>query len=129
MQQGLNWVLVLSAALFAVAGCTGATVPLEIATTTGIVNSGLLDEILPIFQRQSGMSVRIRSASSAGALDLLRDGVVDLVISRAPHIEAAYLDTRRDWVYAKIASNQFVVVGPGSDPAGVRGAANAIEAF
>ncbi len=51
------------------------------------------------------------------------------MISHAPDSEAHSLAEPRDWKYQKIAYNQFVVLGPPSDPAGVRGAANAVDAF
>ncbi len=105
--------------------CLAKPRPLDIATTTSVVNSGLLDSILRNFDDQ----IRVHAAGSGRALAMLSDGTVDLVISHAPDSEAHSLAEHRDWKYQKIAYNQFVVLGPLSDPAGVRSAANAVDAF
>jgi tungstate transport system substrate-binding protein len=60
---------------------------------------------------------------------MLADGVVDLVISHAPETEARYLAAHADWRYRKLASNWFIIVGPRGDPAGVRDASDALDAF
>jgi tungstate transport system substrate-binding protein len=99
--------------------------PLEVATTTSVVNSGLLDFILPHFDH----AVRVHAAGSGRALAMLADQTVDLVISHAPDSEARSLAAHPGWDYQKIAFNQFVVLGPRSDPADVRSAAGAVDAF
>ena len=60
---------------------------------------------------------------------MLKDGIVDLVISHAPETEARYLTDHRDWSYQKLAFNRFVIVGPSSDPAHVKNAGSVLEAF
>jgi tungstate transport system substrate-binding protein len=60
---------------------------------------------------------------------MMAEGLVQLVISHAPEAEARALRKHPDWVRSDLASNQFVIVGPPSDPAGVRAAGNAVEAF
>ena len=60
---------------------------------------------------------------------MLADGVVDLVISHAPETEARYLAAHADWRYRKLASNWFIIVGPRDDPAVIRNAGDASEAF
>ena len=109
------------------AACTSATRPvLDIATTTSVQNSGLLDYLLPHF---APAQVRVHAAGSGRALEMLADGVVDLVISHAPDTEARYLATHSDWRYRKLASNWFIIVGPRDDPARIRDAGEALEAF
>lgn len=116
--------------LFAVvmfAACSSAARPaLDIATTTSVQNSGLLDSLLPHFEPAQ---VRVHAAGSGRSLEMLADGVVDLVISHAPETEARYLAAHADWRYRKLASNWFIIVGPRSDPAGVRDASDALDAF
>src|ERR671911_1581246 len=108
-------------------GCAPATRPaLDIATTTSVQNSGLLDSLLPHF---APAQVRVHAAGSGRSLEMLADGVVDLVISHAPETETRYLATHADWRYRKLASNWFVIVGPKDDPARVRDAADALDAF
>jgi tungstate transport system substrate-binding protein len=110
-----------------IAGCTPATRPtIDIATTTSVQNSGLLDHLLPHFEPAE---VRVHAAGSGRSLEMLADGVVDLVISHAPETEARYLATHADWRYRKLASNWFIIVGPRDDSARVGDAADALDAF
>ena len=102
---------------------------LDIATTTSVVNSGLLSTLLPSFEAETGLTVRVHAAGSGRALEMLHDQVVELVISHAPNLEERMLKLHPDWRYQKIASNRFLVVGPPSDPADVRSAADVVSAF
>ena len=99
---------------------------LDVATTTSVQNSGLLDALLPHF---SEVTIRVHAAGSGRALAMLSDGTVDLVISHAPETETRYLAEHSRWVYRKIAFNRFLVIGPREDPAQVRQATNALDAF
>jgi tungstate transport system substrate-binding protein len=99
--------------------------PLEIATTTSVVNSGLLDFVLRGFEHP----VRVHAAGSGRSLAMLADQIVDLVISHAPESEARSLADHPDWRYRKLAYNHFVILGPPSDPADVRHATDAVDAF
>ncbi len=103
--------------------------PLDIATTTSVQNSGLLDALLPAYRADSGVNVRVHAAGSGRALQMMAEGLVQLVISHAPEAEARALREHPDWVHLELAHNQFVIVGPPSDPAGVRAAADAADAF
>ena len=105
--------------------CSAKPRALEIATTTSVVNSGLLDSMLRNFDDQ----IRVHAAGSGRAFAMLSDQTVELVISHAPESEARSLAEHPNWKYQKIAYNQFVVLGPPSDPADVRGAASAVDAF
>lgn len=89
-------------------------------------NSGLLDVLLPHFR---DATVRVHAAGSGRALEMLKDGIVDLVVSHAPDAEAGYLSAHPRWRYRKLMFNRFIVVGPADDPAEVRGARDAADAF
>ena len=91
---------------------------LDIATITSVVNSGLLSALLPVFEKNAGITIRVHAAGSGRALEMLNDQIVDLVISHAPRAEERMLATHTEWRYRKIASNQFSLVGPGSDSRG-----------
>ena len=93
--------------------CARAPHSIDIATTTSVQNSGLLDVLLPRFTEAA---VRVHAAGSGRALAMLSDGIVDLAISHAPETEARFLTDHPAWQYRKIAYNRFVVVGPRSDP-------------
>jgi tungstate transport system substrate-binding protein len=106
--------------------CSRAEDPLVLATTTSVGNSGLLDRILPGYERAT---VRALLVGSGRALDMLAAGTADVVISHAPARESAMLEAHPTWWYRKILFNDFVIVGPAEDPAGVKGAPDAVEAM
>lgn len=118
-------------AVLAAGGACGGPAPrtLDIATTTSVHTSGLMAHLLPLFQQASGVTVRVHAAGSGRALQMLDDEVVELVISHAPDTESRVLARHPQWFYRKLAHNRFVVAGPRGDAAGVRGAADVIEAF
>jgi tungstate transport system substrate-binding protein len=115
-----------SAVAILLATCSRTPNSLDIATTTSVQNSGLLDALLPHFAEAT---VRVHAAGSGRALAMLADGIVDLAISHAPETEARVLADHPTWAYRKIAFNRFVLVGPPDDPAGVRSAKDAADAF
>ena len=114
------------AVIFVLLGCRAAPVYLDMATTTSVENSGLLNALLPHFERAT---VRVHLVGGGLALKMLSDGKVDIVISHAPETERRYLAQHPEWVYRKVAFNQFLLVGPEDGPAHVRDAADVIDAF
>jgi tungstate transport system substrate-binding protein len=122
---GHRWLPIVC--VFVVAACQApATEHLDIATTTSVQNSGLLDAILPHFQPAT---VRVHAVGSGLALKMLADGRVDLVISHAPETEKQYVGLHADWVYRKIAFNHFLLIGPRADPARVGQASDVLDAM
>jgi tungstate transport system substrate-binding protein len=117
--------------LAVIIGCSSAANPrvLLIATTSSVDQSGLLATLLPAFKSESGIDVRVHVAGSGQALQMLARRDAALAISHAPDAEARALREHADWAYRKLAFNEFVVVGPPQDPAGVRDSSDAIEAF
>lgn len=110
--------------------CVRPTVqPLVLATTSSVGNSGLLDALVPAFERQHGFGARTHLAGSGLSLKMLENGDADLVISHAPAAEGAALATHPGWYYRKVMFNDFVLVGPSPDPAGVQQAADVGEAM
>jgi tungstate transport system substrate-binding protein len=102
---------------------------LRMATTTSTDNSGLLKVILPKFEAASGLTVHVISVGTGKAMKLGENGDVDvmLVHSRPDEdkfVAAGYGVERRDVMY-----NDFIIVGPPSDPAKIRGMKDAIGAF
>jgi tungstate transport system substrate-binding protein len=89
----------------------------------------LLDALLPAYREDSGVDVRVHAAGSGRALQMMAEGLVQLVISHAPEAEIRALLEHPDWVRLELAYNQFVIVGPSSDPAGVGAARDAADAF
>lgn len=114
-----------------VAACRDEPRPvyLDIATTTSVKNSGLIGELAPAFEEDTGIIFRVHATASGRALEMLADDIVDLALTHAPRLESKYLESHPDWIYRKIAFNRFVIVGPAHDPAAVRSAPNAAQAF
>ncbi|MEO8682533.1 MAG: substrate-binding domain-containing protein [Vicinamibacterales bacterium] len=123
------WKITVALLCLAVACQRASPGTVDIATTTSVQNSGLLNHLLPAFEQASGITVRVHAVGSGLALKMLADGGVDAVISHAPEAEARLLSQHPDWSYRKIAHNRFVVAGPPDDPAHIGGAATVVQAF
>ncbi len=102
---------------------------LILATTTSVGNSGLLDVLLPAYQKGVRVSVKVHLAGSGRALEMMRAGQADVVISHAPRTETEFLSANPGAFYRKLMFNDFVLVGPKDDPAGARGAADVSDAM
>lgn len=125
-----TWASCALAAAVSLASCHPAGSPaLDIATTSSVQNSGLLDALLPAYQDETGIAVRVHAAGSGRALQMMAEGLVQLVISHAPEAEARALQQHPDWTRLELAHNQFIIAGPPSDLAGVLEAADAVDAF
>ena len=103
--------------------------PVILATTTSTQETGLLDSLLPDFERRSGYKVRVVAVGSGQALALGRRGDADVVLSHAPEMEQAYVDSGFFTRRRRVMHNDFLIVGPKADPAGIRGMGDAGAAF
>ncbi|QGY40969.1 extracellular solute-binding protein [Pseudodesulfovibrio cashew] len=109
--------LTLALALPAMANKT-----LMMATTTSTANTGLLDElIVPLFLKDTGIEIKFVAVGTGKALKMAENCDVDVVLVHAPGAEKVYMDKgvlvdRKELMY-----NDFVIIGPASDPAGVKG--------
>jgi tungstate transport system substrate-binding protein len=102
---------------------------LMLATTTSTDNSGLLRYLLPMFEAEYGTHVRVISVGTGKAIRLGENGDVDVILvhSRPDEdrfVAEGYGVNRRDVMY-----NDFVIVGPPDDPAGIRGMHDVVQAF
>ena len=102
---------------------------LILATTTSTYDSGLLDALLPDFEKQTGYTVKVIAVGTGKALRMGREGNADVLLTHAPAAEKPLVD--EGWVvdYTLVMYNDFVVVGPPEDPAGLRGATSVADAF
>lgn len=112
--------------LLAGSACARAPQALVLATTTSVGNSGLLDAVLPHYR---DATVRPLLVGSGRAIEMLARGDADVVISHAPAREAAALAAHPTWRYRKILYNDFLLVGPASDPARVGGSRVVVDAM
>ena len=94
---------------------------IRLATTTSTENSGLLAAILPVFERTSGYRVDVIAVGTGQALRLGRGCDVDVVLVHAPALEKAFV--AQGWGVRRegVMYNYFAIVGPPSDPAGIKG--------
>jgi tungstate transport system substrate-binding protein len=111
------------------AGCgDDADDSLVLATTTSTQDSGLLDELIPEFERSSDMEVKTIAVGSGEAIELGGRGEADVLLVHSPDAEQELMDTGKAGDRRLVMHNDFVVVGPPDDPAGIAGMAPA-EAF
>ena len=100
-----------------------------LASTTSTENSGLIAHLLPQFTRATGIDVRVIAVGTGQALRIARNGDADVLLvhhraSEERFVAEGYGVKRHDVMY-----NDFVLVGPGADPAGVRGQTDAARAL
>jgi tungstate transport system substrate-binding protein len=102
---------------------------LVLATTTSTQDSGLLDYLLPDFEKEFNTKVDVIAVGSGQALQLGKDGNADVLLVHSPAQEKTYMEggdgTRRE----DVMYNDFVIIGPESDPAQIKGTKTAVEAF
>lgn len=102
---------------------------LILATTTSTQDSGLLDVLVPRFEAETGTRVKVIAVGSGAALEMGRRGDADAVLSHAPEAEAPLVASGDLVEGRRVMHNDFVLVGPPSDPAGVRGAGSIEDAM
>jgi tungstate transport system substrate-binding protein len=100
-----------------------------LASTTSVDNSGLLAHILPSFTRESGVSVRVVALGTGQALDTARRGDADLVLVHDPDAETKFINEGQGISRREIAWNDFVIVGPASDPGKIKGNQDVLAAL
>lgn len=126
------------AALLAAAGLCAAAPPppvvhaaefIVVQSTTSTRNSGLLDHLLPRFTAESGIEVRVVAVGTGQALRNARNGDADVLLVHAKPAEEAFVAAGFGVERFDLMYNDFVIVGPASDPAGVAGADDAVASL
>ena len=126
------WLFAFIAAWVWLPNASAAEMPANtilLATTTSLDNSGLLDAILPIFARETGIEVHVLAQGTGQALDTARRGDADLVVVHDPDAEEQFIAEGHGVNRRQIAWNDFVIVGPTADPAHVAGGHDAVAAL
>ena len=100
-----------------------------LATTTSTRDAGLLDTLLPIFERQTGYRVKVIAVGSGQALELGRRGDADVVLAHAPDAERLLADSGYFVTRRLVMHNDFLIIGSSADPAGLRGMTDAVAAL
>jgi tungstate transport system substrate-binding protein len=113
----------------ALVACGNSAPVVRLATTTSVENSGLLAAIVPSFEREQSVDVEVLPVGSGRALELLRRDDAAAALTHDPAAEASALAAGVIARYRKIMFNDFLVVGPASDPAGISDASDAADAL
>ena len=100
-----------------------------LATTTSTRDAGLLDSLLPVFERRTGYTVKVIAVGSGQALAMGRRGDADVVLSHAPEAERVLVDSGYFVSRRLVMHNDFLFVGPPGDPAGLRGMTDPVAAL
>ena len=100
-----------------------------LSTTTSTQDSGLLDVLLPLFEKQTGYSVKTVSVGTGQALALAAKGDADVALVHAPSLEKQYVAESKLLNRCLVMYNDFVIIGPREDPAKVRSSKSASGAL
>jgi tungstate transport system substrate-binding protein len=131
MRRALVGVIAAVSALLV--GCSSGSTPsagaptaaakgsLILATTTSTQDSGLLDELLPAFTRDTGWKVKTLAVGSGQAIELGRRGEADVLLVHSPAAETSFMAEGSAGQRRLVMHNDFVLVGPAADPAGIHG--------
>jgi tungstate transport system substrate-binding protein len=137
VRSGARVLVVMCAVLLA--GCAGSSAPgvagqpgaerppqparpeLLLATTTSTQDSGLLDVIIPDFEKKTGYKVKTSAVGTGAALAIGARGDADVVLVHAPSLEADFMKQGNGDRRLFVMHNDFIVVGPPSDPAKIKG--------
>src|SRR5512135_1280736 len=118
----------LCAVVFTSVSALGAT-EIICSSTTSTENSGLFGYILPIFEKKTGIKVKVVARGTGAAIEMGRRGDADVAFVHAKEqelkaVEEGFFVNRHDVMY-----NDFVIIGPAGDPAKIKGIKSAAEAF
>lgn len=132
-----GWAGALLVAVSSLSGCSAASAnpsggssgDLILATTTSTQDSGLLDVLIPAFEKAAGYKVKTVAVGTGQALTMGQEGNADVLLVHAPSSEKTFMDGGFGIDRRLVMNNHFFVVGPKSDPAGIASAKTASEAF
>jgi tungstate transport system substrate-binding protein len=125
---------VLLASLIAVAAALALPLQAQekfitVASTTSTEQSGLFGHMLPVFEKKTGIKVRVVAQGTGQALDMGRRGDADVVFVHDPAAEKKFVDEGFGVDYKQVMYNDFVLIGPKSDPAKIAGGKDILAAL
>ncbi len=123
----LVWLIALSLG-------TGGPVPAQsnvviVSTTTSTQDSGLLDVLVPLFEKKTGLTVKTISVGTGQALALAARGEADVTLAHAASLEKKYVAEGKMTNRRLVMYNDFVIIGPPDDPAKIKGLPKALDAL
>ena len=102
---------------------------LILSTTTSTQDSGLLDVLVPLFEKRTGLTVKTISVGTGQALALAARGEADVTLAHAPGLEKKYVEDGKMSNRRLVMYNDFVIIGPADDPARIKGLPKAVDAL
>ncbi|WP_425449426.1 substrate-binding domain-containing protein [Dethiothermospora halolimnae] len=124
MKKVLSVLIILSLIMGLVVGCSGdegdQSSSIVLATTTSTRDSGLLDEILPSFEEETGIEVKVVAIGTGAALQKGRDGDADVLLVHAKPSEEEFVKEGHGLYRKDVMYNDFVIVGPKNDPVNIK---------
>ncbi|HLT77726.1 MAG TPA: substrate-binding domain-containing protein [Ferrovibrio sp.] len=100
-----------------------------VASTTSTEQSGLFGHILPLFTKATGITVRVVAQGTGQALKTGENGDADVVFVHDPVAEKKFVESGHGVEHRRVMYNDFVIVGPKSDPAKIAGSKNVVDAY
>ncbi len=102
---------------------------LILATTTSTQDTGLLDVLIPIFEKKTGYFVKTIAVGSGQAMTMGQKGEADVLLVHSPAAEKKFMEDGFGVNRRLVMHNDFVIVGPADDPAKIKGLKSSVEAF
>jgi tungstate transport system substrate-binding protein len=122
--------LLAAALLLALPGAASAqSSTVILSTTTSTQDSGLLDVLVPMFEKKTGLTVKTISVGTGQALALAARGEADVTLAHAPSVERKYVEEGKMQNRRLVMYNDFVIIGPEDDPAKLKGLPRAVDAL
>ena len=111
------------------APASAASKSIILATTTSTQDSGLLDVLIPIFEKESGYLVKTIAVGSGQAMAMGMKGEADVLLVHSPDAEKKFMAEGFGTTRRLVMHNDFIIVGPASDPARIRSAKTSVDAL
>lgn len=127
----LSGLLAIFSLLTGILGCGSYSGPANteiiMASTTSTGDSGLMDELIPVFEQKTGYDVKPVYVGTGAAMALGERGEADVLLVHAPTSEVTFMQNGHGTVRKLVMHNDFIIVGPAADPAGIKGMTSAVE--
>jgi len=123
------FIALFAATLIAVAPAAAQEKNLILATTTSTQDTGLLDVLVPAFEKQSGFMVKTIAVGSGQAMTMGQKGEADVLLVHSPDAEKKFMEDGFGTRRLLVMHNDFIIVGPAADPAKIKGTQSSAEAL
>src|SRR6266542_7012265 len=124
-----RWLLALGVLLSMAGPAPGGSATVILSTTTSTQDSGLLDVLVPLFEKRTGYTLKTLSVGTGQALALAAKGEADVALVHAPALEKRYVVEGKLLNRRVVMYNDFVIIGPAADPAKIKGLRRAVDAM